>query len=84
MYVPTAVSTSALAPALALVSCSVYSVCFHGTCIMSCVHYTLHTYLTICMISIHYAPILQWSLRTMDTLGAGLLSIVERCPYLGD
>ena len=26
----------------------------------------------------------QWSLRTMDTLGAGLLSVVERCPYLGD
>ena len=27
---------------------------------------------------------LQWSLRTTDTLGAGLLSIAERCPYLGD
>ena len=25
----------------------------------------------------------QWSLR-MDTLGAGVLSVVERCPYLGD
>ena len=28
--------------------------------------------------------LLQWSLRTTDTLGGGLLSVVERCPYLGD
>ena len=32
--------------------------------------------------SVHH-PHLQWSLRTMDTLGAGLLSVVEGCPYLG-
>ena len=28
--------------------------------------------------------IVQWSLRTMDTLGTGLLFVAERCPYLGD
>ena len=28
--------------------------------------------------------LLQWSLRMTDTSGTGLLSVVERCPLLGD
>ena len=28
--------------------------------------------------------VVQWSLRTAHTLGADLLSVVERCPYMGD